>query len=376
MKKRKVSNEEFEKMELVYNSGNKHVNNRFNLYFSYTTRIIAMFLIVAFFSVLAFICFKKSFTNSKNISLSYEEKDNMKYEVNLLDNNLFQNGELEPTDSYISDLIDNISTDLSYEYGFGDKVNVEYNYYVNAYMILRDKNTNSEISNKEFPLVEKTNKSEDDITKIQINQNINLDYDYYNNLAKEINKEYDLDLTGNLLLRMYIDVKTDYDGFEESIKKSQVVEVKIPLLSSQVKVSKISNIDRKDVYIKHTNPELENELILYIGIILLIIGTIFLLLTITFIYRSTPKKSRYRVVRDGLLNEYNKKIVNSKNLPDLKDYKVIVCTSFRELMDAQRLLDKPIIYNEIVKDQKCVFIIIGTNEVYKFTLKECDIEYS
>ena len=63
-------------------------------------------------------------------------------------------------------------------------------------------------------------------------------------------------------------------------------------------------------------------------------------------------------------------------MPVLKEYNVIVCTSFSELLDAQRLLDKPIIYYEIVKDQKCVFVILGTNDAYKFTLKKCDIEYS
>jgi hypothetical protein len=44
-------------------------------------------------------------------------------------------------------------------------------------------------------------------------------------------------------------------------------------------------------------------------------------------------------------------------------------------MDAQRMLEKPIIYFEIIKNQKCTFYIIDDKDVYEYTLKECDLEY-
>ena len=376
MKKGKVSNSEFEKMERVYSNNSNHIENKFYLYYSYTMRIIVMFMIIVFLGAITFLCFKKSFSDSSDISLAYEEKDDLEYKVSLLENNPFQEGTLEPNGSYISDLIDNISADLFYKYKFDEDVDIKYSYYVDVNMVLRDKNTNSEISNKTYPLMEKIEKEEKNIKEINIDQNINLDYNYYNNMAKGIDDNYNLDLSGNLYLKMYIDTNVNYKGFDDVIKKIDVVEVKIPLLSSQVEIVKTSDLNKKDVYIKHINPELENEGALYIGVVLLILDTILLLMTLTFIYRSTPKKSRYRKVRDGLLREYNSKIVNSKNMPVLKEYNVIVCTSFSELLDAQRLLDKPIIYYEIVKDQKCVFVILGTNDAYKFTLKKCDIEYS
>ena len=80
--KGKVSNEEFEKMEKVY-SNNKHVNNKFYLYYSYSMRIIAMLLVVLLLGAISFICFQQSFSKSSDISLAYEEKDDIKYNVEL-----------------------------------------------------------------------------------------------------------------------------------------------------------------------------------------------------------------------------------------------------------------------------------------------------
>ena len=44
-------------------------------------------------------------------------------------------------------------------------------------------------------------------------------------------------------------------------------------------------------------------------------------------------------------------------------------------MDAQKLLKKPILYKDIVKDQKCIFVVVSDNDLYEFVLKEADIEY-
>ena len=182
MKKGKVSNSEFEKMERVYSNNSNHIENKFYLYYSYTMRIIVMFMIIVFLGAITFLCFKKSFSDSSDISLAYEEKDDLEYKVSLLENNPFQEGTLEPNGSYISDLIDNISADLFYKYKFDKDVDIKYSYYVDVNMVLRDKNTNSEISNKTYPLMEKIEKEEKNIKEINIDQNINLDYNYYNNI--------------------------------------------------------------------------------------------------------------------------------------------------------------------------------------------------
>ena len=83
----------------------------------------------------------------------------------------------------------------------------------------------------------------------------------------------------------------------------------------------------------------------------------------------------WRDRRDKLLKDYDKVIVNSKKIPNIKGLNIIDCYSFQELFDAQKLLEKPIIYFEIVKDQKALFFIIDGDDMYQFVLKECDVDY-
>jgi len=137
----------------------------------------------------------------------------------------------------------------------------------------------------------------------------------------------------------------------------------------------VENIDEKDVYTEYEAARLTSKSSLFVAISLWIVDIIFLLLVFSFIAKSTPKKSNYMRIRNGLLKDHDNVIVNSKNDPDFKGYNVINCATFEELIDAQKVLNKPIIYNELVKNQKCMFIIISGNDVYKYILKEADIDY-
>ena len=87
-----------------------------------------------------------------------------------------------------------------------------------------------------------------------------------------------------------------------------------------------------------------------------------------------PKKSLYCRVRDNLLKEYDDIIVNTKKVPNIELFKIVECSTFKELVDAHNSVKKPIIFYEVVKNQKAVFMIVTSEEVYKYTLKEVDLE--
>lgn len=371
---RKIKDEEFAKMEIVHKPTNKYVDKGMYFYCSYGIRVLLMFMSIIVIGVVAYKCFSDSFSDSEDIKLKYEEKGNIDYNVLFFDNNLFDNGNLNPVDSYISDLVDNISTDFEYEYSFDKAVDINYSYYIVASMELKDQHDNI-VSKNDYQLMPKVEKAEKNVKKINISQNINLDYDYYNNLAKAIKDQYGLELVGDVHIKMYIDTDTKYALFDKNIENEQILDVDIPLLSTQVKAQLVDAIEKKDEYVEHKNPKLLVPLTLYLGITLLIVDTLFFLLALSFLFRTTPKKSKYCVLRDGLLRDYDRVVVNCKKLPNLEGYNIVDCYSFSELMDAQRLLEKPILYYEVVKNQKCVFIILGNNDAYKFTLKECDLEY-
>ncbi len=380
MSKKKITDKDFAQMEKLPNNRNKYIKRGFNFYISYTLRVLIMFGLVAIIGLLIYFCFENGFSKTKTISLDYEEKDSIDYDIKLLDqqNNPFGSGALTPGNYYISDIIDDISTDLYYEYTLSEKADIKYTYSVDAALKIIDETSKRELSDgANFNLVEDTAKEEKNVNKIEIAQNINLDYDYYNKMAKSVKEMYsdkDSNINGYILLKLYINIETIHQDFDEPLNKDTSVEVKIPLLSNQVSIEKISDNNKKDSYVKHFSPEPAVELLLYVGIVLLILDTILFLLSVNFVIKTLPRKTPYCLIRDNILKHYNKIIVNSRKIPDLSGYNVIDCVSFKELLDAQKIIDKPIIYYEIIKKQKCIFVIINVTDAYRFILKEADID--
>lgn len=376
MKKRTmIKDEDFSKMEKVYSDRRKYVARGKYFYFSYGLRLFLMVLSIAIIASISYICFAVSFSEGKDVYMNYKKSANIDYEVSLIEDSLYEQGIINPVDSYLSDALDKISTDITYALSLDEKSDIKYTYWVEVIKEVKNGKNGEFISSKVNPLIGKQTGVVEDSKVLDLHQNVNLDYKSYNNDVKILVSEEALDVNANVYLKMYVEVEATNDKISKTFKTSDVIEVKIPLMSTNVTVSMVDSINKEDVYLEHTKSELINEASLFVGIILLILDTIFVLITISFIVKTTPKKSKYVRLRNGLLKSHGSVIVNTKNIPEFDGYNVISCYSFAELMDAQKLLKKPILYKEIVKDQKCIFVVVSDNDVYEFVLKEADIEY-
>jgi len=374
-KKTKKQENNFENMELVPSNINKYVAKDFHLYFSYTWRLILIIIGIIVIGIISYTCFKNSFSTPQDETVKYSEKASMDYEVKVFENNPLGITNNSKVDTYLSEVVDDISTNLTYEYILDKNANIIYTYKVVATMILKNADTDTVFYNNDYDLTSDITKEEHDTEKIIINQNINLDYDYYNEKAKNIEELSGGDkITGSLIIKMYVTTQTSLTNLKNVIINDNVVEVEIPLLSNQVSVDLISDINNDEKYLEEENPELLSRPLLCIGVLLLIFDVIFILLTISFILKTNPGKSRYAVIRDDILYDYDNLIINMKSMPDLKEREVIKCESFNELLDAQKILEKPILFYEVVKNQKSLFIILGDDNIYQYTLKEVDIE--
>ena len=375
----KVKDSDFAKMEKVEAKHNKYVAKGFHLYFSYGIRIFFMFLAIFIIGMISYANYLNSFSTGNDVKMSYEQKANIDYRVTLLPGNPFETGNLNAVNSYISDYIDDISTDFIYDYKVGGESDIEYTYYVNAIMELKSDKDGQVHSRRVDTLVPEVNEIIKNTKELNLKQNVNLDYNYFNNLAKNfsnsVNNEHGIDVTGYLYLEMYLNIVTNNDEFSAPLVKDEVIKVEIPLLSTQVKAAMVNSINNKDFYKEHEAATLVSKSSLFVAISLWIVDIIFLLLVCSFIIKSTPKKSNYMRIRNNLLKDHGNIIVNSKNDPSFKGYNVINCASFQELLDAQKVLNKPIIYNEYIKNQKSMFIIINDKDVYRYILKEADLDY-
>lgn len=368
-----VTDKDFSRMKKVSNDRKKYVTHGF--YMSYTLRVVLMFISVIVIGFASYYCFNISFKEAYDKKLMYEENGKLNYNVELLPDNPYDRGELVPSEHYISEAVSAISTDFQYNIEMSEQVDVKYTYSILAETEIKNKDNGNVISSKTDTLIPQVEKTIDNTSEINVLQNVSLDYKTYNDNALLVNQQYAINSEGSITIKMVIDMDIKYDGFEEPVKKTQELKATIPLLTSEVNVNLDKVLSNTDMYMEHTKAELTSKVTLYTGIALLIIDVIFCLLVFSFMLKAKPKKSKYCILRDGLLKDYDSIIVNSRSIPKFNGTNIIDCYSFSELLDAQKLLNKPIVYCEIVKNQKAIFMIVSGDDAYKYTLKEVDLDY-
>ena len=118
---------------------------------------------------------------------------------------------------------------------------------------------------------------------------------------------------------------------------------------------------------------ISNQITLALSIISIIISLGFLVRLIMFINKTSPKKTLYDLTLAKILREYDRVIVDSKKIVNM-DGEVIDVKSFNELLDVRDNIEKPIIFSEVHKGLKSIFIVKTSNETYRYVLKLADLE--
>ena len=357
----------------------KYVNNNIDrrpyLYLSYNVRLILLFMAVTFLCIMSYLLINKSFASYNTAELDYSENGNVNYNISLIDNDYYSSRNLEGGRQYISSLIDKISADFRYNSFFEDKVVLAYSYNIVGRLYIFSKEGNV-LLDEEYPLVDT---KEDTIygNKINLSNKLEIDYQKYNQLAEEYTKRFAPDATSKLIVRMNINYNGTYQKFVDSnLRHKTYIDMEIPLLKDSFTINiDDSALKGTDSYKEITMKTGINTIYSYFGLSCLIIATMLSIRFISLIMVLKPKKSKYCSLRDGYLKDYDRIIVNTKTLPKFTDANIIDCYDFNELLDAQETLELPINYHEIVKNQKCVFFIKNGKEIYKYTLKDCDLEY-
>ena len=263
MRKSKIKDEDFAKMKKVFNVRDKHIDKSIYFYLSYNLRIIVMFIGIIIIAIMSYNFYNSSFQKSTDNSLAYKEYGSIDYNVKLLEDNLFEVGALIPNDSYISEIIDDISTDLNYIYKIEKNSNISYTYYVEALMELKNSFNGNIVSKNQFNLIDLVENKIENTQELNIKQNVNLDYDYYNNLALAMINKYGENIIGSLKIKMFITIVIDNEEFKNPVISNQEMIVNIPLATNEVVISMENNIDNKGVHKEESSPILVNKLSLY-----------------------------------------------------------------------------------------------------------------
>lgn len=338
-------------------------------------KLLLMVLFIIILSVLSFYFLDKSINTKTRINFDYSEKGSTNYKVYLKENPFYEVEYLEQDMQYVSGLIDYI--DIDFNYIFESLINVDYNYNydISAKVIITEKSdSNKVLYLKEEILLKEQNKTKNNTNNYIIDDNIKINYNKYNTISEDFRREYALSVDSYLLITLNIDTEiTNLKNFD-NLDSNNKLTVKIPLSVNTIGIIK-NDIDTQNNEYIISNTEIVNKVyfVIYLLITLIdVIGIIILYIIIrNFLLR---KKTPYMKKLNKILKEYDRAIVKTKEENyNLDDYNVIEIESFEELLDARDNLNNMILYIDIEPEKESWFILIYNNTVYRYILRESDL---
>ena len=339
------------------------------MYISYNARlaIYTVFFIVTFAGCLIAAKYSFEYTDLKEID--YSETERVDYKVYLKENEFYEQEYLDKNMLYIASLIKNIDIDLGYNFEANEKIDMGYKYKVVGDLVIKDEYGKNTYFTKEYLLKEEENKSINNKEAFQVNENIIIDYDYYNKLANDFKTQYGLNTTSYLEVKLEIEKESDKD--KVNINDDSEVAITIPLSERAIQI----NFNSKDTSLINKaiiDRKMEfNSIVFIIEIILLIISIIIIKRIIELIV-ILPRKKEYDKYLDNILKEYDRLIVKTTTWINEKESHIIEIHEFEELLDVRDTLKLPIMYY-VVNNEKSYFYIKNGKDVYLLKLKAIDI---
>ena len=277
--------------------------------------------------------------------------------------------------SYVADLIQKIPLDFSYQFMVSKDEQVQnLSYEIFANLVIVDEENSSKYYEKKYVIQTKTNDSIEKNGKYSsLNRNIDIDYQYYNDVATKFKAQYGIDASSYLevYLLVYHQMPSEY-----SIPSMSRVSIKIPLsqkaIQIQMDTSGVKN--QGNHVIMKSEFSISNGVFLGVGIAAVIFSILYIIIVLRMVGILLGKKSKYDQFLGKILKEYDRLIVETSTLPDFEDYQVMKIKSFNELLDVRDNLRLPIMYYSVMKKQKAHFYILQDKNLYLFTLKAVDLE--
>lgn len=371
--KNELANIRKEDMELIEP---KKITQKKHLYFGYSSRLFILIILFISSTLLSTLFFYKSITIQKEKNIFYEEYGSPDYKVYLKDNIYYEENYLEKDMSYIANIIDYISIDYNYKFNCDTPLNGEYYYKIVADLEIINLENKSLFYSKKYDLSDEKKFTLKNQKEYTINENIKINYDYYNSLANDFKSSYGINTESNL--KVYLEVHRRIA--KESVNNSEIngdskINLIIPLSKKAI------NIEIDSLKIKNNNVILSKNDYKVDDIKYLILGILFIIISIFIFIRITKriwilqyKNNDYDKILKKILRQYDRLIVSTNTMPNLKNNNITEVDNFFELLDAKDNIHKPIFYYEVTPHQKCHFFIKDDNDLIIYTLKNTNLK--
>lgn len=351
-------------------------NKNSKIYLGYYTRYTIYLICVVICLLLFFISFTKGVKFKDNYQLDYQIKSDINYKVFLKDNEYYGEKYLDEGMQYITGLIDYIDLNFNYKIDANKKNDYDYKYDIQADVIITDRNNSEKVLYKDnYILKDEVVASSSATNNLNLLENLKIDYDKYNVLVNSFKSKYAISASSNLIITMHIEAIAKNNNVDKEITDKEDMKVIIPLSEQTINVLKEYNTaGKKGSISKYSYIKVVNKLYATCAFISLVASVISICSLFRYLKRVSRRDSLYVRRLNKIKREYDRVIVSISKMPDISKSSIVDVESFEELLDAKYNLDKPILHIEIHRNQKSFFLILADNYVYRYILKEADID--
>ena len=339
--------------------------------------VFALSCLICVITVLIIALFLIYFERSKEQYVKYNESSNIDYQVLLKQNDFFENSYLESNQQYIASLIDYIKADFNYKLSLEEMdVEYKYSYRIESNVDVKIKGTNNSLYTKTEDLVTEKEKETNE-KYVNINEKINIDYNYYNELIKKFVNIYDLEnIESTLNINMYVSVIGSCEEFETNDKKESVMTLSIPLTTKTMAIDISDNLINSENNVMQCKSIYENnELFIVTNIILIIINIGLIIFIINYALKTRTAENIYERELKKILNNYSSYIQTLHNDFAFEDYQILKLDTFTDMLEIRDTIRQPILMKQNEEKNGAYFVIPSSTKIlYVYRIKVSDIE--
>ena len=315
--------------------------------------------------------------SGKNSYVSYDETSDIDYKVYLKNNDFFDETYLGTESQYIASLINNIVAKFDYKLSIDEKdVGYKYSYRIDALVDVKHKDANYSLYSTTKEMVpEKEEFSTED--EVIINEEVNIDYNYFNDLMKKFVTVYDLDdIESTLSVNMYVKVIGSCEEFSDDGVEESVMSLSIPLTTKTMGIEISDDLIDSDNNVMLCKDESVSRTIFLILSILFggsVVGLI--IYTVRFEIKTRTAENIYERELKKILNNYSSYIQKLESDFDFKDYQLLKISAFSDMLEISERIMQPILMRENDEKNGAYFLIPSSTKIlYVYRVKVIDIE--
>lgn len=338
-------------------SNQKENINRKNIFYIGIAIFVLLIMVSTFLIIFALNASKKTF-------IQYSDNKDIEYNVTLKENEYYKENQVEKGNQYIANLINVISA--NFKYHFDLPTQYDYKYKVVGVTNVIDEKTNKTIYTfSEDLIAEQVGQCDG---ALDINQNVNIDFDKYNNLIKQFVNSYDLkNVTCTLSLDLDLGITSSTQQFEP--QNFNVMSLDIPLAQNTIAIDTRYDSSNNNNLIEFGKDYIEPTPFYRTAVIIFVIDILSLIAFVVYLNKTETEEEKYDRQLKKILNNYDSYISRVDDDFNMQNYQILKVQRFLDLLEIRDTMQLPIIMLEN-KDQcvTCFVIPTPSNILYFYSI--------